>query len=96
MCRMWKRAGLSLLLAIGVAATAMAQSETQVYYGTVGFVDESSVEVGGERGILANGSSVMSDGHAVSLASVRIGMPATLEVDESGRIIELRVTGVVE
>jgi hypothetical protein len=96
MSRAWKRAGLSILLAIGVAATATAQSETQVYFGTVGFVDESSVQVGGHRGIMMDGSSVMSDGHVVSLASVRPGMAATLEVDGSGRIIELRVTGVVE
>jgi hypothetical protein len=96
MFRVWMRGSLAVVLVIGLAGAATAQSETQVYFGTVGFVDDSSVEVAGERGIVTAGSSVMSDGHAVSLASIRPGMSATLEVDGSGRIIELRVTGVVE
>ncbi len=96
MFRMWMRASLAIALVIGVAVAATAQSDTRTYFGSVGFVDDEAVEVAGQRGIVTSGSSVVSDGHAVSLGSVRPGMPATLEVDGSGRIIELRVTGVVE
>lgn len=92
----WKKAGLAIVLAVAGSATAMAQSDPRVYFGTVGFVDDSTVQVGGKRGIMVKGSSVMSDGREVSLSSVRTGMPATLELDASDRIIELRVTGVVE
>ena len=46
---------------------------------------------------MAHGDSVvMADGREVSLASVRVGMPALAEIDDAGRLIVLDVKGVVE
>ena len=95
----WTRGTRVMLAIVAVLAgvgVGSADSDTQTYFGKVGFIDDSSVEVGGARGLFSAGSSVMSDGHAVSPSSVRTGMPATLEIDATGRIVELRVTGVVE
>ena len=80
----------------GVAGAAWAASETSTVSGPITWISADSVEVAGRRGILAQGSDIRSDQHTVSWSSIRIGMPASMETDSAGRVLELRVTGVVE
>jgi hypothetical protein len=82
--------------AVAWAGPAFAQGEAEHYLGAVTYVDEAAVEVSGRRGVFTDQSVVTSDGHSVAPGSVRAGMPAQLEVDPAGRVLELRVTGVVE
>jgi hypothetical protein len=91
------------ILAVALAAAlfggvlpAIAQDEPVRVVGTVTWISEDAVEVAGRRGIFEPGSDVRSDGRTVSKASVRPGMAAEMELDAAGRVLELRVSGVVE
>jgi hypothetical protein len=79
----------------GVSGAAQA-AETSTVNGPITWISADSVEVAGRRGILAQGSDIRSDEHTVSWTSIRLGMPASMETDSAGRVLELRVTGVVE
>lgn len=90
-----------LALALGIAALSSGleparASDPRTVSGAVEFVSEDAVEVAGQRGVVAESTDVRSDGRSISLASVRRGMAATMELDDAGRILELRVSGVVE
>ncbi|HZR82077.1 MAG TPA: hypothetical protein VFD92_13355 [Candidatus Binatia bacterium] len=91
-----------LVVAIAVAvapflcAPAFAQDDTHQVSGVITWISEDAVEVGGQRGLFEDSSDVRSDGRPVSRASVRAGMPAQMETDAAGRVLELRVNGVVE
>jgi len=54
------------------------------------------VEVAGRRGLITTGTAISSDGRAISLGAIQVGIPAELEIDPSGRALELRVKGAVE
>ena len=64
--------------------------------GSVTWVSTDVVEVAGRRGMIVPGTSITSDGHAVSLGAVQVGMPAEMEIDPSGAALEVRVKGAVE
>ncbi|MEO2168866.1 MAG: hypothetical protein ABGY42_12260 [bacterium] len=70
--------------------------EVRLVSGTVTFVSSTAVEVNGIRALVLSDSSIMSDRREISLASVRSGLPATMEIDASGRLLELQVRGVIE
>jgi hypothetical protein len=79
----------------GVSGAGQA-AETSTVNGPITWISADSVEVAGHRGILAQGADIRSDEHTVSWTSIRLGMPASMETDSAGRVLELRVTGVVE
>ena len=81
------------LICLGAPATALANRERQ---GTITYVGDGVVEIGGERILVGPAAEIRSQGRNVSLGSLRRGMPAEAEIDEAGRLIELRVKGVVE
>jgi len=88
---------LAAALAAAVSGPIRAwASETTIVAGAVTWISEDAVEVAGQRGILGEGSDIRSDQHTVSWSSIRVGTPATMETDAGGRVLELRVTGVVE
>jgi hypothetical protein len=89
------------LCAIALAATVSGPTcgwaaETTTVSGAVTWISQDAVEVGGQRGTLGEGSDIRSDQHTVSWSSIRVGMPASMETDAAGRVLELRVSGVVE
>jgi hypothetical protein len=91
----------ALLLATALAGASLltprlVTAESTEVAGTVSWISEDAVEVGGKRGLFAPGSDVRSGGVPVAKSSVRPGMPAEMEVDDGGRVLELRVMGVVE
>jgi hypothetical protein len=86
---------LALALASLGAATAGAAEVVQVA-GSVTYVSTDVVEVAGRRGLIVPTTAITSDGREVSLAAIQVGMPAELEIDASGRALELRVKGAVE
>ena len=90
------RAAAVAVLALVAAAEAFGETDARLYLGTISYVAPGAVEVSGRRAIFAPGSTVTSDGRPVSPGSIQPGMPAELEVDPEGRVIELRVKGVVE
>ena len=79
-----------------LAPWAARADEVTTVTGAVTFVSTQVVEVDGRRGLLQSDTSITSDGRAVSLAAVQVGMPAELEIDPSGQALELRVKGAVE
>jgi hypothetical protein len=87
-------AGL-LAVALVVPRSAPAADVTTVS-GAVTYVSKEVVEVEGRRGLITNATSIVSDGHTVSLASVQPGMAAELEIDPAGNALEVRVKGAVE
>lgn len=88
---------VGLAVAIGVAFPAPARAaDVTVVGGVVTYVSGDVVEVGGRRGLIVPGTSIVSEGREVSIASVVVGMPAELEIGSDGRALELRVKGAVE
>ena len=88
---------LAAALAAVVSGPVKARaSETTTVAGAVTWISADAVEVAGQRGMLGEDSDIRSDQHTVSWASIRVGTPATMETDAAGRVLELRVTGVVE
>ena len=85
--------GLCLL---GAAYDVAAQEAPRLVEGKVTYIEASAVEVDGVRGLIVPQSSVLSSGREVGIGGVRRGMPARLELDASGRVLELRLSGVVE
>lgn len=79
----------------GLAGAARAEEPT-VVSGTISFVSEDAVELGGQRGIIDSSTDVRSGGHPISAAALRRGMRGTMELDAAGRALEIEVTGVVE
>lgn len=95
--RRWAVFCLCLSLLCGVlASTASAEEEVRSVSGALAWVSEDAVEIGSTRGLLTSESSVFSRGREVSIGSLRRGMPATMELDAAGRVLELRVKGVIE
>jgi hypothetical protein len=92
---MQRIAALALALVVTAGARAWAAEVTQVA-GTVTFVSTDVVEVAYRRGLIVDSTAISSDGREVSLAAIQVGMPAELEIDSSGRALELRVKGAVE
>lgn len=86
---------LSLLCGV-LVPTASAEEEVRSVSGALAWVSEDAVEIGSTRGLLTSESSIVSRGRQVSIGSLRRGMPATMELDAAGRVLELRVKGVVE
>ncbi|MBU6282401.1 hypothetical protein KGQ64_09190 [bacterium] len=97
-----KKPRIRSLLGATLLASALSKSSfaledaPRTVVGRITRIDGQTVELGGQRGVLAEGSDVRSDGRSVSAASIRAGMQARMEVDERGRILELRVEGVLE
>lgn len=83
--------GLAMLFASGSEAWAQKYAR-----GVVTYLSEAAVEIGGKRMLLTPDSHVTSGGRVISLGSLRRGMVAEADYDEAGRLIELRVNGVVE
>ncbi|MDG2303702.1 MAG: hypothetical protein P8R42_03435 [Candidatus Binatia bacterium] len=80
-----------MVLAAGSASFADIQRN-----GVVTYVSEDAVEVNGERILLGPDSLITSGGRAVSVFSLRRGMPAEAEIDDAGKLIVLEAKGVVE
>jgi hypothetical protein len=88
---------VGLAMALGLALPSLAPAaEVTIVSGAVTYVSTDVVEVGGRRGLIVPGTSIMSEGRPVSIHSVVVGMPAELEIDPSGQALELRVKGAVE
>ena len=91
----------SFLLAAALAAAVLvpklaAAAETTIVTGAITWISADAVEVAGQRGTFGDGSDIRSDEHTVSWSSIRVGTSAMMETDAAGRVLELRVTGVVE
>lgn len=88
--------GIVFALAALMAPAFADGGEVRWVAGVVTYISPAAVEVNGTRGLLLPDSSIMSERREISLASVRRGMPATMELDEAGRVLELQVRGVIE
>jgi len=87
----------ALVLASALSDASFALDDSpRVAVGRVTRVDGQTVEIGGQAGLLAEGSDIRSDGRSVSAASIRVGMQARMELDARGRVLEIRVEGVPE
>lgn len=86
---------LALVASYVIVGEAQAADVTTVA-GSVTYVTPQVVEVGGRRGLIESSTAITSEGRAVSIAAVQVGMPAELEIDPAGRALELRVKGAVE
>lgn len=90
----------SALVAIAIGTLLGAEwsraEETFVVVGSVEWISSSAVEVAGRRGRITESTEFASDGRTISLASIRKGMPAELELDGAGRVARLNVSGAVE
>lgn len=64
--------------------------------GTISWVSESAIEINGFRGMIDESTDIRGEGGAASVASLRRGMPAEMELDDSGHALQIRATGVVE
>jgi len=97
-----KPPGIRLLVGVLLLASALSKSSfaldesPRLVSGRVTRVDGQTVEVGGQRGVIAEGSDVRSDGRSVAPASIRVGMQAQMEIDARGRVLEIRVEGMPE
>lgn len=87
---------LLLLSLLVCAATSARADEVTTVQGTISFVGREAVEVGGRRALVTNETSISSNGRAIALSSLQVGMPAELEIDSAGRALDLRVEGAVE
>jgi hypothetical protein len=96
----WGRLGQAvtvvLLLALILAPQARAQENLRTVEGEITYIAENAVEVAGVRGLIGPRSSILSSGREITVRSIRRGMPARMELDAAGRVLELRVAGVVE
>lgn len=89
--------GLTLGALLLVSPTMVyGQEATRLVEGKITYVEATAVEVDGVRGLIGPKSSVVSGSREVGIIGVRRGMPARLELDAAGRVLELRVPGVVE
>ena len=89
--------GLTLGALLLVSPTMVYwQEATRLVEGKITYVEATAVEVDGVRGLIGPKSSVVSGSREVGIIGVRRGMPARLELDAAGRVLELRVPGVVE
>ena len=70
--------------------------EIRLVQGEITYIAATAVEVNGVRGLIGPRSSLVSASREISIAGIRRGMPARLELDAAGRVLELRVSGVVE
>jgi len=86
---------LALMASCVIAGPARAADVTTVA-GAVTYITPQVVEVAGRRGLIESSTAITSEGRAVSIAAVQVGMPAELEIDPAGRALELRVKGAVE
>ena len=93
---MQRIAALALALLVVLAAASARAGEVTQVAGTVTYVSRDVVEVAGRRGLIVAGTSIVSDGRAVSINAITVGVPAELELDAAGRALELRVKGAVE
>lgn len=92
MRRFWVTAlAVSIVGSIGSAAFADVEAKGQLTY-----VSPDAVEINGKRAIVTADSHVMSGGRQVSVTSLRRGMFAEAEMDDSGQLIALEANGVVE
>ena len=81
----------------GLGARASADPGDPVTVeGSITWVSDDAVEVNGERGLLEPTSDVRCDGRSISRSSIHVGMPASMEMDPAGQILELRVEGATE
>jgi len=85
-----------LFLALVVAPSAQAQENLRTVEGEITYIAENAVEVAGVRGLIGTRSSILSSGREITVRSIRRGMPARMELDAAGRVLELRVAGVIE
>lgn len=83
------------LLLLPFPARSLA-SDVTVVAGRVSYVSQNVVEVDGRRGLINAATTITSDGHAISLDSVRVGMFAEMEIDPSGDALQVEVKGAVE
>jgi hypothetical protein len=87
---------VALALALVLVPTIAASDDVTIVTGQVTYVTSEVVEVAGRRGLISSGTAITSDGRAISLAAIQVGIPAELEIDPSGQALELRVKGAVE
>lgn len=88
---------VGLLATIGLAlATAAPAADVATVTGVVTYVSTDVIEVSGRRGLIFSGTTIVSDGRQVSLGSVRVGMPAELEIGSTGQALTVQVKGAVE
>ena len=88
---------LSAAASVGLAAPASADPGDPVTVeGSITWVSDDAVEVNGQRGLLEPSSDVRCEGRSISRSSIHVGMPASMEMDPAGQILELRVEGATE
>lgn len=88
---------LSAAVSLGLGARASADAgDPVIVEGSITWVSDDAVEVNGERGLLEPSSDVRCDGRSISRSSIHVGMPASMEMDPAGQILELRVEGATE
>lgn len=85
-----------LFWALFLVPQAQAQENLRTVEGEITYVTANAVEVAGVRGLLGPRSSILSSGREITVHSIRRGMSARMELDAAGRVLELRVAGVVE
>ncbi len=93
---LWAALLLALALLLGSGGPVAAEDSPRVVVGRVTRIDADSVMVGDQIGFLRTGSDIRSDGRAVAPTSIRVGMPAEMEIDVTGRILEVRIGSVAE
>ena len=86
----------ALAVAASISTPPSRADETTTVFGAITYISADAVEVAGQRGLLVNGADIRSDERTVSWTSIRVGMPASMETDSAGRVLELRVSGVIE
>lgn len=88
---------VGVLIAIGLALpTGAPAADVTTVNGVVTYVSSDVIEVSGHRGLINAGTTIMSEGRQVSLASVHVGMPAELEIGSTGQALTVQVKGAVE
>lgn len=87
---------LCVLLALAFAVPSRAEDEIRTVSGRISWASTDAVEIGGTRGLLTPESGIFSQGRQISVTSLRRGMPATMELDAAGRILEVDARGVIE
>ena len=81
---LWEALLLALALLLGSGGPVAAEDSPRVVVGRVTRIDADSVVVGDQIGFLRTGSDIRSDGRAV------------MEIDVTGRILEVRIGSVAE
>jgi len=82
---------LGIVVSIGSAAWADVRATGQISY-----VSSDVVEINGKRALVTSESFIFSGGREVSVTSLRRGMFAEAEIDDSGELIAIEANGVVE